>query len=130
MSCAELATLRQYKLAVLILVFDNEAFGTIRLHQAQRYPGRALGTHLDNPDFAALARAYGFHGETLTSTAELAAVCETAFEHLNQGQTVLVHVKMPAGLLAPGVFLEEDASMEESGEASRRIHRRPPASFR
>ncbi len=117
MSCAELATLRQYKLAVLILVFDNEAFGTIRLHQARRYPGRELGTRLDNPDFAALARAYGFHGVTLTSTAELAAVCDAAFEHLNRGQTVLVHVKMPAGLLAPGVFIDEDASVEEASAA-------------
>ena len=42
-------------------------FGTIRMHQEREFPGRVSGTSMDNPDFAALARAYGGHGETVRS---------------------------------------------------------------
>jgi acetolactate synthase-1/2/3 large subunit len=42
------------------------------MHQEREYPGRVVGTDLTNPDFAALARAYGGHGETVEKTAEFA----------------------------------------------------------
>ena len=50
-----------------MLVINNGMFGTIRMHQEREFPGRVSGTSMDNPDFAALARAYGGHGETVRS---------------------------------------------------------------
>jgi len=51
-------------------------YGTIRMHQETYYPKRISGTDLVNPDFAALARAYGAHGETVTKTADFQAAFE------------------------------------------------------
>ncbi|AOW92060.1 hypothetical protein BFN03_03325 [Rhodococcus sp. WMMA185] len=59
MNGQELATVSQYRLDVLVVVVNNSRFGTIRDHQERRFPGRVSGTGLANPDFAALARAYG-----------------------------------------------------------------------
>lgn len=69
MSGQELATARQYGLKFLVLVVNNGSYGTIRMHQEREYPRRVWGTALNNPDFAALARAYGGHGETVRETA-------------------------------------------------------------
>jgi acetolactate synthase-1/2/3 large subunit len=53
-------------------------YGTIRMHQERHYPGRTMATELKNPDFAALAKAYGAHGETVKRTEEFAAAFERA----------------------------------------------------
>jgi len=79
-------TLRN-SMAILNPVFNNNMFGTIRMHQERTYPGRVSGTNLHNPDFAALARAYGGHGEVVDQTADFApalarALAYTAQEHL------------------------------------------------
>ena len=50
----------------MFVVIDNGMYGTIRMHQERTYPSRVTGTDARNPDFAALARAYGAHGETVT----------------------------------------------------------------
>ena len=49
---------------LISIVVDNGSYGTIRMHQEREYPGRVSGSDLGNPDFAALARAYGWRGET------------------------------------------------------------------
>src|SRR5205809_3769169 len=72
MNGQELATAVQYRLAVIFVVVDNGMYGTIRMHQERAYPARVHGTALANPDFAALARAYGAHAETVTRTDEFA----------------------------------------------------------
>ncbi|HKL65330.1 MAG TPA: thiamine pyrophosphate-dependent enzyme [Roseovarius sp.] len=68
MTCQELATAAQAGAQPVILVLDNGTYGTIRAHQERNYPGRVSGTDMINPDFAALARAYGFHGERVETT--------------------------------------------------------------
>ena len=70
MSGQELATAVQHGARPLVLVVNNGMYGTIRMHQELAYPGRTIGTDLRNPDFAALARAYGAHGERVTRTEE------------------------------------------------------------
>ncbi len=65
MSGQELATAVQYELPIVILIVDNGMYGTIRMHQERHFPGRVVGTDLVNPDFAAYARAFGAHGETV-----------------------------------------------------------------
>ena len=76
MNGQELATAIQYRLNVIFLVVNNNCYGTIRTHQERHFPGRPMATALDNPDFAALARAYGAFGATVTQTDEF----ENAFE--------------------------------------------------
>jgi acetolactate synthase-1/2/3 large subunit len=70
MTGQELATAAQYDLQVIWCVVNNGMYGTIRMHQERDYPGRVSGTDLKNPDFAALARAYGGHGEVVERTAD------------------------------------------------------------
>jgi acetolactate synthase-1/2/3 large subunit len=72
MTGAELATAMRQGANITVIVSNNAAYGTIRFHQENRYPGRDMGTELANPDFAALARAYGARGYTIDS-AEAAA---------------------------------------------------------
>ncbi|WPZ33383.1 thiamine pyrophosphate-binding protein [Thalassobaculum sp. OXR-137] len=74
----ELATAVQYGVNTIFIVVNNGMYGTIRMHQEREYPGRVSATGLKNPDFAALARAYGAHGETVTRTADFAAAFERA----------------------------------------------------
>ncbi|MGH6968762.1 MAG: thiamine pyrophosphate-dependent enzyme, partial [Stellaceae bacterium] len=73
MTGQELATAVRYQLPVVALIVNNGMYGTIRMHQEMHYPGRAYGTDLVNPDFAALARAYGAHGESVARTEDFAA---------------------------------------------------------
>jgi acetolactate synthase-1/2/3 large subunit len=65
MTLNELSTAVQHGAPVVVIVANNGRYGTIRMHQEREYPGRVSGTDLANPDFAALARAYGGHGETV-----------------------------------------------------------------
>jgi acetolactate synthase-1/2/3 large subunit len=74
----EFATAVQYGLPLIALVINNGMYGTIRMHQERDYPGRVSGTMLHNPDFAALARAYGGHGEVVKATADFPAAFERA----------------------------------------------------
>jgi acetolactate synthase-1/2/3 large subunit len=68
----EFATAVQYGLPIIVVILNNGIYGTIRMHQEREYPGRVSGTMLKNPDFAAYARAYGGHGETVEKTADFA----------------------------------------------------------
>jgi acetolactate synthase-1/2/3 large subunit len=79
MNGQELATAAQYGLKIVFMVMNNGLYGTIRMHQEREYPGRVSGTELKNPDFAALARAYGLHGETVEKTADFEAAFERAW---------------------------------------------------
>jgi len=78
MNGQELATAAQYRLPVVFVVINNSMYGTIRMHQEREYPSRVYATNLHNPDFAALARAYGLHGETVQRTADFAPAFERA----------------------------------------------------
>jgi acetolactate synthase-1/2/3 large subunit len=68
MNGQEFATAVQFGVAIVVIVIDNGMYGTIRMHQENNYPARVSATGLVNPDFAALARAYGGHGERVEAT--------------------------------------------------------------
>jgi len=89
MNGQELATAVQYELAIVFVVIDNGMYGTIRMHQERQYPARVYGTTLANPDFAALARAYGASGETVRRTEEFAPALERA---LAASRPALLHL--------------------------------------
>ena len=76
MNGQEIGTAVQHGAKTIFVVVNNGMYGTIRMHQETHYPKRKSGTDLVNPDFAALARAYGAHGETVTKTEDF----EAAFE--------------------------------------------------
>jgi acetolactate synthase-1/2/3 large subunit len=78
MTGQEIATALAERAAPIILLFDNAMYGTIRMHQERRFPGRVVGTDLQNPDFLALARAYGAYGALVVRTEEFAAAFEEA----------------------------------------------------
>lgn len=73
MNCQELATALQAGAQPIVLLLNNGIYGTIRAHQERNYPARVSGTTMVNPDFTALARAYGFHAERVAATADFPA---------------------------------------------------------
>ncbi|HBI67478.1 MAG TPA: thiamine pyrophosphate-binding protein [Massilia sp.] len=118
MTGQELATAVQYGAGVVILVFNNSMFGTIRMHQEKTYPGRVSGTTLHNPDFAALARAYGGHGEVVERTADFAPALARALEHANgRHLPALIELRYDGNLITPNATLE---SMRKAAEAAKR----------
>jgi acetolactate synthase-1/2/3 large subunit len=78
MNGQELATAVQYGCDLTVILIDNGNYGTIRMHQEREFPGRVSGTTLHNPDFAALARAYGGWAERVETTAEFTAALAEA----------------------------------------------------
>ena len=68
----ELATARRYGARIIVIIFNNAQFGSVRVHQERRYPDRSLGMDLTNPDFTMLARSYGAHAERVETTAAFA----------------------------------------------------------
>jgi acetolactate synthase I/II/III large subunit len=70
MNGQELATATQHGAKSIVLLLNNGTYGTIRMHQEREYPQNVSGSALANPDFAALARAYGYVGARITHTHE------------------------------------------------------------
>jgi acetolactate synthase I/II/III large subunit len=102
MSSQELATAIQYELAVVFIVVNNGMYGTIRMHQEREYPGRVHGTTLTNPDFAAYARSFGAHGETVTATADFPAAFARA---LNAGRAAVLELRIDPEAISPNATL-------------------------
>jgi acetolactate synthase I/II/III large subunit len=92
MTGQELATATGYGAKKLIvIVVDNGTYGTIRMHQEREYPGRVSGSDLFNPDFAALAAAYGWRSGVVEKTADFEPAFAAA---LASGQPTLLHLKL------------------------------------
>lgn len=104
MNGQELATAMQYDARVIFLVINNGMYGTIRMHQERHYPGRVSGTQLTNPDFAALARAYGLHGEIVEATEDFAPAFKRAE---NSGRPALIEIRIDPEALTPKMSLSQ-----------------------
>lgn len=101
----ELATAAQYGLGVVVVVFDNAAFGNVRRDQIRRFQGRELGSFLNNPDFLKLAESFGVRGLRAENPAALKPALETA---LADGGPVLIHCPVEFGTEAdPWPFIIE-----------------------
>jgi acetolactate synthase-1/2/3 large subunit len=98
MNGQELATAAREGARLLVLLIDNGSYGTIRMHQERRYPARVSATDLANPDFAALARAFGGWAETVGATAEFAPALARALE---QPGIALLHLKTDIERISP-----------------------------
>jgi acetolactate synthase-1/2/3 large subunit len=90
MNGQELATAVQYELNIMFLVVNNSCYGTIRSHQDREFPGRQVATHLDNPDFAALGKAYGAFGAVVTRTEDFEPAFDAA---LASGKPAVIEIQ-------------------------------------
>ena len=107
MNGQELATAVQYRAGVIIIVFNNGMYGTIRMHQEKEFPARVSGTELHNPDFAALARAYGGSGEAVENTAEFAPALARALAYTREHHLpALIELRYDGNLITPGASLQ------------------------
>ncbi|MBM6620116.1 acetolactate synthase [Micrococcaceae bacterium RIT802] len=93
MNGQELATAAQYGATPLVIVMDNQEYGTIRTHQERDYPERISGTQLQNPDFAAMAQAFGGFGVRVENDVDVPAALEAALSAIdNEGRFALIHL--------------------------------------
>jgi len=94
----EFATAVQYNLPIIVLIIDNGMYGTIRMHQEKHYPGRISGTHLQNPDFAAYAKAFGGFGERVETTEQFGPAFERA---VASGKPAILHCLIDPEAITP-----------------------------
>jgi acetolactate synthase-1/2/3 large subunit len=102
MTGQELATAAQYEANIVCLVVNNGMYGTIRMHQEREFPERVWGTALRNPDFVALAKAYGAYGERVTTTEEFGPAFERA---LQAGRPALLELVIEPDAITPRTTL-------------------------
>ncbi|MBF9032950.1 thiamine pyrophosphate-binding protein [Rhodobacterales bacterium HKCCE2091] len=103
MTLQELSTARQYGADVIVIVANNGRYGTIRAHQERQYPGRVSGTELWNPDYAALARAYGGTGHTVTATDQF----PDAFREAEKGGLHIIELRLDRDMLTTTYALSD-----------------------
>lgn len=114
MNGQELATAMQYDARVVFIVVNNGMYGTIRMHQERTYPGRVSGTALANPDFAALAQAYGLHGEVVENTDEFFPAFERS---VASGKPALIEIRIDQEAITPKMSL---SAMREQALAAQK----------
>src|SRR5258708_30930086 len=102
MNGQELATAVQHGANFVALVVNNGLYGTIRMHQEREYPGRVFGTDLRNPDFAAYARAFGAHGETVERTEGFPPAFDRASK---SGKPALIELRIDPDAITPATTL-------------------------
>lgn len=112
MTVNELSTAAQYGAAVIVIVANNGRYGTIRMHQERNYPGRVSGTDLANPDFAALARAYGGYGEKVAQDGDFPAAFARAQA---AGCLAILELTLDPEALTTGATLAQTRAMGEAG---------------
>jgi acetolactate synthase-1/2/3 large subunit len=104
MTSNEFQTAVQYGAAVVVIVVNNGIHGTIRMHQERAYPGRVVATDITSPDYVALARAHGGHGETAMRTEDFAPAFERA---VASGKPAIIEVVLDKEAIHPSMTLSE-----------------------
>jgi acetolactate synthase I/II/III large subunit len=116
MTGQELATAALEGTGPVILLFNNSMYGTIRMHQERRFPGRVVGTALKNPDFVTLARAYGAFGAPVTRTEEFEPAFEEAAGY--KGASV-IELRMDPEAITTRTTLSEIRRQAEAHQTAR-----------
>jgi acetolactate synthase-1/2/3 large subunit len=108
MTGQELATAVRYQAGLVVIVFDNGMYGTIRMHQEREYPGRVLGSDLSNPDFVKFAQAFGCHGERIDTTEQFGPALTRALAVArDEHRPALLHLKIDPQAITPNLTLEQ-----------------------
>jgi acetolactate synthase I/II/III large subunit len=116
MTGQELATSMLAGVGPIILVFNNGMYGTIRMHQERRFPGRVIGTELRNPDLLALAQAYGAFGASVSRTEDFAAAFADA---RRQKGAAIIELKIDPEMITTRATLSEIRHQAEAQQARR-----------
>jgi acetolactate synthase I/II/III large subunit len=106
MTGQEMATAKQYGANIIAIVYNNEGYNTIRMHQEAQYPGRQYGTALENPDFAKMGEAYGALGIKVRRDEEFLPALQRA---LAADCSVLIEVETDYEFVTPAARLSEMA---------------------
>jgi len=114
MTGQELATSMLEGGGPIVLVFNNAMYGTIRMHQERRFPGRVIGTALKNPDFVGLAHAYGVFGASITRTEEFAPAFEEAAARKGPA---IIELRMDPEIITTRTTLSEIRRQAEARQA-------------
>jgi len=104
MSGQELATAVQYNAPIIVLVINNGMYGTIRMHQEKHYPGRVIGTDIQNPQFAAFARSFGAVGEIVEETSQFGPAFERC---VASGKPAVIEVRIDPQAITPNTTLDK-----------------------
>ncbi len=104
MNGQEIATAVQYGVNPIILVINNSSFGTIRMHQERRHPGKVSGTDINNPDFAAYGEAFGARGEVVENTDAFFPAFERA---LKSDVATIIEIRVGPDNFGPDRFLSK-----------------------
>jgi acetolactate synthase-1/2/3 large subunit len=118
MNGQELATASQHGAKTIVVLLNNGMYGTIRMHQEREFPQHTSGSHLQNPDFAALARAYGYAGVRITRTQEFEAEFKAA---LARSEGTLIEVMLDPEVITTRGTLSaiRDAALERQHKSAR-----------
>jgi acetolactate synthase I/II/III large subunit len=99
----EIGTAIQHNANVVVIVVNNGTYGTIRMHQERKFPGRVVATDIVNPDFVALARSYGAFAEKVESTA---AFPDAFLRAMAAGRPALLELRVDPAQLSPAFRLK------------------------
>ncbi len=113
MTGQELATAKQHGAHIITIVYNNEGYNSIRMHQEAQYPGRQYGTGLENPDFAALGNAYGALGLKVTRDEDFMPALKKA---LAADRSALIEVQTDYEYVTPTAMLSELAGKKLAGD--------------
>jgi acetolactate synthase-1/2/3 large subunit len=106
MTAQELATAAMYQAGVLVLVFNNGMYGTIRMHQERHHPARVIGTELLNPRFDLLAQSYGGFGTVVESSGQFGPALEEALAFMRARKLpAVIELRTDAQVITPGTTL-------------------------
>ncbi|OZI64194.1 thiamine pyrophosphate-binding protein [Bordetella genomosp. 1] len=106
MNLQELGVALQYRLGIVVLVFNNGMWGTIRAHQEREFPARTIALTFQNPDFTQLIKSYGGHGEAVERTADFGPAFERALAFAQRDNLpALLEIRYDADGIAPGQTL-------------------------
>jgi acetolactate synthase-1/2/3 large subunit len=104
MSGHELATAAKYGAAIVVLLVNNEMYGTIRMHQERHFPGRVVATELVNPDFVAYAESFGAYAARVERIEDFAPAFEAA---LAEGRPALLELRVDPDAITPRATLSQ-----------------------
>jgi acetolactate synthase I/II/III large subunit len=108
-----MATAKQHGANIIAIVYNNDGYNSIRMHQEAQYPGRQYGTGLTNPDFAALGSAYGALGLTVNRDEEFLPAFKQA---MAANRSALIEVMTDLEYVTPTATLSEISGKPLGGE--------------
>lgn len=115
MTGQEIATAVAHKAAPIILLFNNNMYGTIRAHQEGRHPDRISGTDLVNPDFAAIAKAHGGFGAKVEKTEDFLPAFDQA---VASGKVAVLEITVDKEAISTRATLSAIRDMGRKKQAS------------